>query len=37
MALTATATDEVYKDCVTQLRMRNVQKFQKVRLGYNIE
>lgn len=30
MALTATATEEVYKDCVQQLSMRNVLKFQRV-------
>ena len=31
MALTATATPTVYKDCIRQLRMRNVAKFERVR------
>lgn len=30
MALTATATEEVYNDCVKLLHFRNVRKFQRV-------
>lgn len=33
MALTATATEEVYADCVKLLQLRDVKKFQRVRAG----
>ena len=33
MALTATATEEVYADCVKLLQLRDVKKFQRVWVG----